>query len=398
MIKATDKQPLVEAVPPPAAPAAVATASTSLQPTQQRGTSWDISVLPREEQRARNVALKDPTQREGLWRRFAMGPESAAHLAAERASGEPVPSKFGVPGGVPIRNIKSILDDTWRALGSAQRPAIVYVMCKGVDRFAHAAIAYRRPDGELMAMNIVGKTGQHLCNFMPLEEYLFGVDELTRFNEHGIEIKRPSEQGGPYKNPEGGAYHRDIDLVVIWDWPQDKLDAMHEYYKTVNVRQRDRGPNGSRFRLVAGDWRDWYDRMSGKDKRESGNCSVWTSRGLQVAGVVDWFSMWPKETAVRILKGIGRENPDNVDIVSVPWIEHARRTHQSDARLIAKLPFVKKKLDFYPPKTNIMISHTQLVAVGPWKDLATRAGARIVVDPGSTVAHVERQSRAFSRL
>lgn len=356
-------------------------------------------VRPAEEQRASSIQpTPDTFKRDGRWIRVPLSPRSLDHLTAERATWDRVPSTFGVPGGIPIRNIGSILDDTWHALGSKTRPAIVYVMAKGVDCFAHAAVAYRRPDGELTLMNIVGKVGQQLCNFMPLEEYLFGVNELTHFNEHGIEMKRPAELGGPWKNPEGGAYHRDHELFVIWDWPQEKLDAMHAYYEEVNRRQRDRGLDGSRFRLIAGDWRDWYDRLTGRDLRESGNCSVWTSRGLQVAGVVDHFSMWPKETAVRILRGIGRDDPDNFDIVSVPWITHARRTHQADARLIAKLPFVPKKLDYYPPKTTIMIAPTQLLSDSRLTNLSLRAAARIVVDPGTTVGHIERQSRALSRL
>ncbi len=403
-MRTTTDRPLRPRARSPEAPPPVNDGSPKA--VQQRGVASATTlpdlppshVRPAEEERARNVQVKPVDRATSRWRPYPMGPESAAHLAAERAEGTGVPPLFGVPGGVPIRNMTSILDDTWRALGSKTRPAMVYVMAKGVDGFGHAAIAYKRPNGELTTMNVVGKLGQQICNFMPLEEYLFGVSELTRFDARGVEIKRPVKQGGPWRNPEGGAYHRDLEMFVVWDWPQEKLDAMHAYFEKVNERQSVRGPQGARFRLVAGDWRDHIDRLLGRDHRESGNCAVWTSRGLKEAGAVQEFSLWPKQVALRIITGIGRADPDNFDIVSVPWIEHARRTHRVDARLIAKLPHVEKKLDHYAPNTTIMISATQPFPMGAYRDLATRAGARIVVDPGSTVARVERQSRALSRL
>lgn len=357
-----------------------------------------VFVHPEEEARAASVPIptKLPTRENNDgFGPYPDSPHAQELRAREALRGRPVPSDFGVPGGTAIANIESILPDMWAALGSKKPPDILYLMVKGMTNFAHAACAYRAPDGSFVCMNIVGKPGQTLANFLSPQEYLFGVNELTAFDANYHEIQRSRADGGPWRNPEGAVYHRDIDGIAVWDWPDEKLAQLHEFYTTINTMQKE---HEARFRLVPGPWRDVWDRMWGIDKRESGNCALWTTRGLVECGLIEHMSMWPKEGALRILHGEGRKNPDNVDIVSFKWIPHARRTHLADDRLIAMLPFVPKKLGFYKPESHIVISAIRPTLVAKERDLGRLAAARTVCDPGTTVARIECKSRAWSRL
>ncbi len=313
-----------------------------------------------------------------------------ARLATQ---GRPVPDNFGVPSGTPIANKDTILGDLWKALGSNTPPAVVYILVKGQTSWGHAAIAYRHGN-ELTCMNIVGRRGQSLANFMKLEEYLFGVDELDHHDANGQLVQRPAELGGPWGNPEGGAYHRDFDMVVIWDWPQHKLDAMHAFYEAIN---QDQEAHAARFRLMPGFLRDTFDAIVRGDARESGNCAMWTSRGMQVAGLVEGSSTFPKRVAVNLLRGIGRTNASNLDIVCVPWIPHARRTHKScgSAAPLTQQVGIRKTPTLFSPNSLIFSGPIPTFDARYW-NLGHRAAATLHYE--GEVARVIRSPRELSRL
>ncbi len=308
--------------------------------------------------------------------------------------GRPVPDDFGVPSGTPIANKDTILPDLWRSLGSNKPPAAVFILVKGQTSWGHAAVAYRRPDGELTCMNIVGRRGQSLANFMPLEEYLFGVKELDHHDASGKLVARPKELGGPWGNPEGGAYHRDFDMVVVWDWPQNKLDDMHKFFLEVNHNQDD---HAARFRLAPGFWRDTFDSIVKGDSRESGNCALWTSRGMEIAGLVDMTSTFPKRIAVNMLHGIGKRDTNNLDLVCVPGIPHARRTHKSggSAAPLAQPLGLPVKPKLFSPNSLIISGPLPILDTRYW-NLGHRAAATLHYE--GEIAHIIRSPRELSRL
>lgn len=276
----------------------------------------------------------------------------------------PRPADFGAMGGTPVANGKSVLDQAWRSLGSNKPPDVVAILTRGNTPWGHAAVAYRPPgSNELMVMNIVNPEiadGAKLVNWLPLTDYLFGTT-------NGL----LSEQGG--------AYNRAIDMVPIWNWPKEKIEKMHEYFVDLDRRQQ-RGV--AHFELETGVMKNLVQHLKPAAKRhEYGNCVGWVSRGMKKAGIAPRVTMFPKKMLVDILETVGRRNPDDVDVVAVPWITNNHLIEPDNA------PVLDAKVDLWSVFKNHRL-----------KDLEDCAAARVVVDAGTTTAHVERRSRALSRI
>ncbi len=316
--------------------------------------------------------------------------ESPNQAAARKATqGRPIPDDFGMPSGTPIANKDTILPDLWKSFGRKE-PACVYLFPKGQTNWAHAAVLYQH-NGELICMNPVGRPKQPIANFMEAAEYLFGVRELDHHDEHYNLTPRPASEGGLWGNPEGGAYHRNFDMVVIWEWPQEKIDAMHAHYESINCAQ---AAKKTRFRVMASKVVDFIDRLRGRDSRASVNCAISVSSGLEVAGLLSKETRYPKKIAVELIRGIGRQDPDNLDIVSIGWIPHARRAHLSGSSSIA-IPGVKQELGHYEHNSLVWTSPIPNLDTRMW-NLASRAAAYIYVE--GQVGRIVRGSRAYSRL
>lgn len=315
--------------------------------------------------------------------------ESPNMAAARKATqGRPIPDDFGMPSGTPIANKDTILPDLWKSFGRKE-PACVYLFPKGQTNWAHAAVLYRH-NGELICMNPVGRPKQPIANFMEASEYLFGVRELDHHDEKYNLTPRPAAEGGLWGNPEGGAYHRNFDMIVIWEWPQAKIDAMHAHFEGINCSQ---AAKKTRFRVMASKFVDFMDRIRGRDSRESVNCAISVSSGLEIAGLTK-ATRYPKKIAVQLLREIGRQDPDNLDIVSIGWVRHARRAHLSGSSSIA-IPGVKQELGYYEHNSLIWTSPIPNLDTRMW-NLGSRAAAYVHVE--GEVARIVKGSRSLSRL
>ena len=188
---------------------------------------------------------------------------------------------LGQPPDGTIANYDTVLSSLDAAVGHSSD--VEYLWVEGSytgNVFGHAAIAYRHPEtNEQVVMNIVGKTpGTQLVNFLPLREYLFGVQMM-----------------------KGGAYNRNIYGLRIHGVGQQDLLAMHHQYVAVMHEAKagratfdifgTRGPSGAVSRLLP----------FLNEGARLGNCAKWTSFGLIRAGLLPRVSLFPKNMLVRLM-------------------------------------------------------------------------------------------------
>lgn len=198
-----------------------------------------------------------------------------------------IPDDFGEPGGTPISNKDTILEEIDTSLNRKQ-PSVEYLVCLPWTQFkipvlgigisynyyGHSAIRYKLPkeDGtyEDVIMNIEAKREPNLNNilkFYDAPDYLFDMTAS-----------------------EGGIYTRDILTVAYENVPDEKILEMHHYFEQV----KDHSLTGHKqFDIMLGPiWNIFsqlFPRLS-----ERGNCAKWTSEGLKKAGIIDSTHVWPK--------------------------------------------------------------------------------------------------------
>jgi hypothetical protein len=311
-------------------------------------------------------------------------PTANMQRALDATQGQPVPQDFGVPSGTRIANYDTILPDIDKELGLSAPPAFTALLTEGQTDWGHAASAYTMPGArEQTCMNIVGRKGQPLVNFMKLEEFLYGVDELDHVGLDGKLL--PKADGTTHwKNPEGACYHRSILSVRVNEWPAEKIQAIDEWYHWLKQQHLD---HNARFKLLPTPVRDAIDVLIRHDSREPYNCVLAASTGATMGDIMPYAMRVPRDFLIEIAVREGRKNPDNVDIVHYDWIETAIRT--------SKHPRSGK---FYDP-TKQQIAPLSFL-FGPGRQLASRAAINVIVEPTEQVARMQlnRHGRTPSRI
>ena len=152
----------------------------------------------------------------------------------------------------PVANIDSVLTEIDSALGASSPPSVEYlyvvphvalsitklwILGRGVysssNPYGHAAIRYTTSDGEQHVMNIVGKPGSRMVNFMRPIDYLFGDPSVT--------CELGSEQGG--------VFNRSIIGFRLENYPPEKVDKLHQYF--VDLQEREVSKREVVFNLMA---------------------------------------------------------------------------------------------------------------------------------------------------
>ncbi|KAL0486673.1 hypothetical protein AKO1_001655 [Acrasis kona] len=214
-----------------------------------------------------------------------------------------------------VTNKGTILKEINSILNVKRSPAIEYLYVEPAITFSlsnakhsssnpygHAAIRYRIPNTneESVVMNIVGKGGK-MVHFLKPEDYLFG-DPIVFTETEG--------------NEQGGIYNRHMIGFRVEEWPDELLQEMHNYYQDLSQRDTTKDANFSLVLAPITGYNYWsklfwpFVRLA-----ERGNCSYWTSNGLQKAEVIK-NTMFPKNIAVKMYWKALRKYPDNFNIVS----------------------------------------------------------------------------------
>lgn len=219
-----------------------------------------------------------------------------------------------------IENYNSILKEIDDALGVDSPPAIEYIYVTPFPKwkifgigfgspYGHSAVRFTLPSGKQIVMNIVkNKDGKKMVNFVDAAEYFFGVDSF----ENGAE--------------QGGIYNRTMVGVRIENYPDEKVKDLEYFFSRLQrLDQEDKVS----FNFAIGPIMNFVKNRLPIELAwaEQGNCARWTSAGLEFAGLMGYKSMWPKTIWIRLFEGIGRKNPENVNVVVYKRADHAKHLY-----------------------------------------------------------------------
>ena len=243
-------------------------------------------------------------------------------------------------------------------------------MHTGFLRYGHVAVRYTTSDGVSRVMNILGTydtDGAHMVNFVEPSDYIYGTAGWKSFAQ------------------QGGAYNRDIVGVRVERCAPGAIDAMHAYFKALDLKTQIGGASPSdasaRFQLVEARLslvasqlpgrldvllRRALERMrdtteflskgtaarsaSGSDSSVggsagaerlaemalvvtevravqwiAGNCAQWTSEGIVFAGLLRRSRLFPKSILVELLESehLRHGRTKNAHVVVYKHIAHA---------------------------------------------------------------------------
>ncbi|ETO35208.1 hypothetical protein RFI_01866 [Reticulomyxa filosa] len=128
-------------------------------------------------------------------------------------------------------------------------------------------------DGNEYVMNISGRPGRPMVNFMSPYDYLFGDPEKT------------SELG----SEQGGVFYRSIVGFRLENYPVDLLVKTHEYFKELEQKERQNKAGFNLFALPS-----WIRIPLLQRAIERGNCALFTSKGLVAGDVIKNATILPK--------------------------------------------------------------------------------------------------------
>jgi hypothetical protein len=245
----------------------------------------------------------------GFWAAPAMADGQPAAAAAPKG---PIPT---------VQNKDTILHDVDKQFGGAASveyifvtPGLIRAMGKNIDSetstnpFGHAVIRYTLPNGTQKLMNIVGKPGAEMVNFLDPSDYLYAT------NVKGSE--------------QGGAMNRTMHSVRIEHVAPEKVVALDKFYTELAERHQ---AGKAKFDLAAPVIRNAFNGALGRDDAaEAGNCALWVSKGLAHAGIIAKPTMWPKKLFAQVLEQQRAIDPSNVHVVTFeqgPDGNHGAQTH-----------------------------------------------------------------------
>jgi len=215
----------------------------------------------------------------------------------------------------PIKNKTTILKELDNALGKSTPPAMEYIYVNpafsafnwpwnshlSMNPYGHSALRYTLPNGEQTVMNITGVPNMEMVHFIPPEEYLFGLPDVTAGSQ------------------QGGVYHRSFISIRVEDVPSEKVQEMHKFFSDLKLRSGTTS-GAAGYSIIFGPFYNylrkfsWFQKIFGKIA-ERGNCAHWTSAGLVVSGLLNKATSWPKLVWVKLLLTYGIFHPENINII-----------------------------------------------------------------------------------
>lgn len=140
----------------------------------------------------------------------------------------------------------------------------------GINSYGHAAVRYTMPDGTQKVMNIVGGDGKKMVTFVDPADYLFSSE----------------------KAEQRGIFNRDIVGVRIEHVAPEKILEMDAYFRALSDRYE---KQDAKFNIAFGPFFNLFRDLMPRtivDLAERGNCAMYTSKGLKIAGVIKHWSMY----------------------------------------------------------------------------------------------------------
>eukprot|EP00992_Anisonema_acinus_P007317 TRINITY_DN3055_c0_g1_i1.p1 TRINITY_DN3055_c0_g1~~TRINITY_DN3055_c0_g1_i1.p1 ORF type:complete len:265 (+),score=42.24 TRINITY_DN3055_c0_g1_i1:67-861(+) len=229
---------------------------------------------------------------------------------------------FGGVGGSAITNKASILanvDKCCRPTDPAP-PAVEYLLVEAAGRnpFGHAAVCYTHPDTqERIVMNVVNNNHDAtkeaaLINFLPLDEYLFGVDPVM----------------AP-RGEQGGVYQRNVCGVRVERLPRADVLAMHHLFQSFAFQEA----AGRAAFTAGGNMHPILQHFTPGLYVARGNCARWSARGLVAAGLIRTPSMFPKLLWIHLFQSMLTRDASNVSVVY-----YQRRIFRHPSCVIPRIP------------------------------------------------------------
>jgi hypothetical protein len=127
--------------------------------------------------------------------------------------------------------------------------------------------------------------------------------------------------------------------VRIEELPAEQILQMHEYYERLKRKEVEKG---AKFSLL---FSPLYNFLAGwlpMALAERGNCARYTSKGLEEGRIIKNASMWPKSLWVELFEEHGRNNPDNVHVVTYRQVRGP--VHEPDVQRALRLAPPELKL------------------------------------------------------
>lgn len=252
--------------------------------------------------------------------------EERAASQAPPPPGPGVDPAFGAKNGPEIVNKATVLAEIDRTLGVSKPPALEVIFVEpmsmvkftdgsgsGTNPFGHLAVRYTLPDGTQKVMNVVGNPKRPLVNFLEPVDYFYGTNVFDSGSE------------------QGGLYNREYVSVRLEAVPPEKIVALDRYYRELAERSK---KGDAKFDLAVPRLRNLWGGLKAKvlggDQTEYGNCALWTTKGLEAAGILE-ATPWPKLALARLLEAERAKDPGNAHVVAYRRVRHAVRTYGKDA-------------------------------------------------------------------
>lgn len=166
----------------------------------------------------------------------------------------------------------------------------IFTLNSSINPYGHSVIRYDHPDRGNVIMNVCGQPDQSLINFFPAEDFLL-TDELHPGNE----------QGGIFNRSFIGARVEGVDASTIVQLHQNytELDQKHKQGEIM-------------FSLFDFFFTNPVRRALGYPV--GGNCSYWTSLGLQEVGLMKSPSGFPMFMLLKFL--LTQKDLSRINIIS----------------------------------------------------------------------------------
>lgn len=224
------------------------------------------------------------------------------------------PDDLGLPGGTGIVNA----EETFQKLDEVLGPSDVsYILVKPYSLFGfmglgiswniygHSAMAYRDENGNMIVLNIEGKSGErNLIAQYSQEDYFFGTT--------------PSRIG-----QQKGVWNRDMIVIRIKNVPIEKRKRISEYVNEVMKKKKD---GNASFNIVLGPIFNTIKKyIPGVPlPKETGNCAWWVSKILRECQVLKETNMMPKSILLKLFEEY--KKPEDVSTVYFKCPQHVTRT------------------------------------------------------------------------
>jgi hypothetical protein len=197
------------------------------------------------------------------------------HKRSNSTSAKPSSEEPSLPASFHITNRDQILKDLDKKLNSGKPPSVEYYFVEDTARsahnplagFGHACVSYTLPDGTRKMMNI--ERGELIHEYSTPGDYVFG--------------------GTGDAEGKGGIFSRDFASIRVENVDAASILAMHHSFLSMQASSH---AGVAQFDLSGGHFAQLFQMLWPFHAKAGikGNCALWTSRSLHVAGLVSRYA------------------------------------------------------------------------------------------------------------